>query len=117
VAFDVGSLWKRREISYEPCVGLAAVKILGADVQCVVEEGDKFLTASFDQRTSLLRAEPAYGGLGYGGSPRSLLLSSCQCVLGRIRPTWIHGEARLQPRQIRIQICKRIISTMNTKEG
>ncbi len=31
-----------------------------------MEEGGKFLTASFDQCTSLLRAEPAYGGLGYG---------------------------------------------------
>ena len=45
------------------------INILGAETQCVVEEGGKFLTASLDQCTSLSGAEPAYGGLGYGGLP------------------------------------------------
>jgi len=35
-------------------------------MQCVVEEGGKFLTAPLDQCTSLPGLEPAYGGLGYG---------------------------------------------------
>jgi len=40
--------------------------ILGVETQCVVEEGGKFLTAPLDQCTSLLGAELAYGGPGYG---------------------------------------------------
>jgi hypothetical protein len=42
------------------------VNILGAETQCVVEEGGKFLTAPLDQCTSLPGARPAYGELGYG---------------------------------------------------
>lgn len=42
------------------------VNILGAEMQCVVEEGGKFLTAPLDQCTSLPGARPAYGELGYG---------------------------------------------------
>jgi len=42
------------------------VNILKADMQCVVEEGDKFLNAPLDQCTSLPGARPAYGELGYG---------------------------------------------------
>jgi len=42
------------------------INILKADMQCVVEEGDKFLNAPLDQCTSLPGARPAYGELGYG---------------------------------------------------
>ena len=35
-------------------------------MQCVVEEGGKFLNAPLDQCTSLPGARPAYGELGYG---------------------------------------------------
>jgi len=52
------------------------VNILGTEMQCVVEEGGKFLTAPLDQCTSLFSTEPAHGGLGYGG-----LLSNYSSVL------------------------------------
>ncbi|MFZ8810085.1 MAG: hypothetical protein ACO2PN_18525 [Pyrobaculum sp.] len=42
------------------------INILKADMQCVVEEGDKFLNAPLDQCTSLPGARPAYGELRYG---------------------------------------------------
>jgi hypothetical protein len=42
------------------------INILKADMQCVVEEGGKFLNAPLDQCTSLPGARPAYGELGYG---------------------------------------------------
>jgi hypothetical protein len=42
------------------------INILKADMQCVVEEGDRFLNAPLDQCTSLPGARPAYGELGYG---------------------------------------------------
>jgi hypothetical protein len=45
------------------------VNILGAEMQCVVEEGGKFLTAPLDRCTSLAGARPAYGELRYGALP------------------------------------------------
>jgi hypothetical protein len=50
----------------QPQHNRSLVNILGADMRCVVEEGDKFLTAPLDQCSSFLGAELAYGGPGYG---------------------------------------------------
>jgi len=50
----------------QPRHNRSLVNILGTDMCCVVEEGDKFLTAPLDQCSCFLGAEPAYGGPGYG---------------------------------------------------
>ncbi len=45
------------------------INILKADMQCVVEEGDKFLNAPLDKCTSLPGVRPVYGELVYGALP------------------------------------------------